>query len=52
VNGSNIFKLIACFLLVCALTRYTQTAEQTQGAIVFLIAIVIASLGHFAGEDL
>ncbi|MDV7209931.1 hypothetical protein [Azotobacter beijerinckii] len=51
MSASKVFKLIACFLLICALTGYTQSVGQTHGAIVFVMAAVIACLGFFAGED-
>lgn len=50
VSAAKTFKLIACFLLICAITGYTQQAEP-HGAIVFIIALVVAALGFFAGEE-
>lgn len=50
MSAAKTFKLIACFLLICALTGYTQHADP-HGAIVFVIALVVAGLGFFAGEE-
>lgn len=49
MSGSCFLKMVACFLLICVLTGYTLTAEA-RGLIVFVLAVVIACLGFFAGE--
>lgn len=50
MSATKTFKLIACGLLICALTGYTQQVDP-HAAIVFIVALVVAALGFFAGNE-